>query len=333
MTEQIDKNTVRTDMVVLDVGHGNASVIHEGEITVVVDTALRSYVLEYLLQQGIETIDVLVLSHADEDHIGGLVGILAAGIRVKVIKLNSDSQKETQTWRDLIFQLDQSQRDGKLQFDVGLTAGALPVEDFEHYALEVVMPTSAIAALGVGAKDRFGNTITSNSISACIRVLFDRQPVALITGDMDDISLAEANFTKADLSAPLLVFPHHGGLPGTADPRQFTTTLLDSVHPRSIIFSIGRNKHQNPRAEILAAIRTYDGTIRIACTQLSKACAKEVSASHGHLGPAFSAGSVHNSCCAGSIVIDPVLASIALPTIAHHAEFVANVPTAMCRTI
>lgn len=331
MMDQITKNKVRTDMVVLDVGHGNASVIHEGEITVVVDAALRSYLLEYLQQQGIKTIDVLVLSHADEDHIGGLVGILAAGIRVKVIKLNSDSQKETQTWRDLVFQLDQSQRNGELRFEVGLTSGPLLVEKFEHYTLEVVMPTSAIAALGVGAKDRFGKTITSNSISACIRVIFDNQPVALITGDMDDISLAEAIFTHADLSAPLLVFPHHGGLPGTTNPTDFTNNLLGSVKPRSVIFSIGRNKHQNPNAEILAAIRTYDDNIHIACTQLSRACAKEVSTNDSHLSPAFSAGSAHKLCCAGSIVIDPVLALIALPTITHHAEFVGNIPTAMCR--
>jgi beta-lactamase superfamily II metal-dependent hydrolase len=325
------QTSARTDLVILDVGHGNASILHEGKTTIMIDTALRSHVLEYLQQQNVDTIDLVILSHADQDHIGGLVGILAAGIQVKTIKLNADSGKETQTWRDLIFELDQRQREGELQFHVGLTAGALLVEGLQRYAIEVAMPTPALAALGVGARDRFNQTITSNSISACIRISFDKQPVALLAGDMDEVSLNEAVLTKTDLSAPLLVFPHHGGLPGSADPTVFTNTLLNAVNPKSIIFSIGRGKHQNPRTEILAAIRERKSDVRIACTQLSKACAKDVGDDHTHLGPIYSAGAASKSSCAGSIVIDPAPATIALPTLVRHAKFVANFPTAMCR--
>lgn len=331
MSGQFDANKPCTDLVILDVGHGNASIVRDGETTILIDTALRSHVLEYLREQMLDTIDLIVLSHADQDHIGGLVGILSAGIRVKAVTLNADSDKETETWRDLIFLLDKSNRDGELKFQVGLTAGDLPVEGLQRYTLKVAMPTTALAGLGVGAKDRFNHTITSNSISACIRVFFDNQPVALIAGDMDDVSLAEAIFTNTDLSAPLLVFPHHGGLPGSANPIAFTNTLLGAVKPRSIIFSIGRKKHQNPNADILATIRAHDVGIRIACTQLSMACAKAVGNDHSHLAPIFAAGSTSRSCCAGSIVIDPAPAVIAFPTKERHTEFVANIPTAMCR--
>lgn len=322
----------RMDMVILDVGHGNAAIVHEGGTTVLIDTALRSHVLEYLQQQQISTLDLVVLSHADQDHIGGLVGILASGIRVKKIKLNADSQKETQEWRDLIFEIDQRDRNGELIFEVGMTSGPLIVEGLNKYGLEVLMPTTALAALGVGARDRFGNLITSNSISGCMRVSFETRAVALFAGDMDAVSLAEAIHTSRDLIAPVLVFPHHGGLPGNIDPTAFATTLINLVKPRCVVFSIGRNKHENPRPEILEAIRNVDSTIKIACTQLSKTCSKVVSEDESHLSGIFSAGSASKACCAGSMVIDPVPAEITRPTRELHTKFINNFPSAMCRS-
>src|SRR3546814_3209881 len=92
----------------------------------------------------------------------------------------------------------------------------------------------------------------------------------LLAGDMDDSSLDQALAAGVDLSANVLVFRHHGGLPGGSDPAAFAMTLLDAVKPRSVIFSNGKGRHDNPRPEIIAPLREWGCTI--ACTQLSERC-------------------------------------------------------------
>lgn len=79
---------------ILDVGHGNCAVIRDTKGIVVIDTGAGSALLEYLRQERILQIDVLILSHADKDHIGGLVGVLASNeIKVRRICLTLMHQR------------------------------------------------------------------------------------------------------------------------------------------------------------------------------------------------------------------------------------------------
>lgn len=237
------------------------------------------------------------------------------------------------TWRDLIFSLEDARRKGDLNFSVGLTSGLLPVEGFASCRSEIVAPTPGLAALGAGANDRKGRKITSNSISACIRLLFDDRPVAILTGDMDEIALDEALDAKADMQAPVLVFPHHGGLSGTGDPGEFVARLLDAVKPETVVFSVGRAKYDNPRPEIVSAVTQFNAKVHIACTQLSTNCAETLfSGTHKHPSTVFSAGAAKNTCCAGSIVVDLKTSGLALGTQAAHVNFVKDfVQTPLCR--
>jgi competence protein ComEC len=68
----------------LDVGQGLAAVVRTSRHTLVYDTGPRfpsgfntgsAVVLPYLRSQGIGRIDTLVVSHADQDHAGGLAGL------------------------------------------------------------------------------------------------------------------------------------------------------------------------------------------------------------------------------------------------------------------
>ena len=63
-------------LAVLDVGHGNSAVLCDQGVVVVIDTGPGSSLLEYLSERSITHINTVLLSHADQDHIGGLVGVL-----------------------------------------------------------------------------------------------------------------------------------------------------------------------------------------------------------------------------------------------------------------
>ena len=72
---------------ILDVGQGLAVLVRAREHAMLVDTgpswtggsAVRSSVLPLLAARGVDTLDLVVLSHADNDHAGGAGDLVAAG--------------------------------------------------------------------------------------------------------------------------------------------------------------------------------------------------------------------------------------------------------------
>lgn len=63
----------------LDVGQGAGTLVQLGSRAMLIDGGgpeASSFVVAYLLEQDISTIDMLVATHYDEDHINGLVGVL-----------------------------------------------------------------------------------------------------------------------------------------------------------------------------------------------------------------------------------------------------------------
>ena len=62
---------------ILDVGHGNSTVIETSAGCAVFDTGQRTQLIDFLRLKSITKIKYVVLSHADADHIGGLIAILS----------------------------------------------------------------------------------------------------------------------------------------------------------------------------------------------------------------------------------------------------------------
>jgi competence protein ComEC len=58
-------------LTILDVGHGNCAVLEDGQRTVVFDCGPKTGLLEYLTSRTITVLDLVLISHADEDHIAG----------------------------------------------------------------------------------------------------------------------------------------------------------------------------------------------------------------------------------------------------------------------
>lgn len=259
---------------ILDVGHGNAAVLRDGPITVIVDAAPGGVLLSHLEEKGIDAIDLIIISHADHDHIGGLLAVLNSKISVKRVILNADGLKHTKSWSDLVFALDDAKRGGEVEFMVGLTEGELIVQGAVESSLYVLSPSPALAALGVGNRGRCGRDVTSNSISAVIRVCENGRGVAVLAGDMDDVALAELERNDLEMTADILVYPHHGGLPGGVSVDSFVKRLVERVKPSNVVFSSGRGRFDNPREEVVIAVRRYADTAYISCTQLSERCAE-----------------------------------------------------------
>jgi hypothetical protein len=202
--------------------------------------------------------------------------------------------------------------------------------------LEVSHPSILMAGTGpTNHATEFGR-LQTNTLSVVIRVHLDEKPVALLAADMDGIALQHIMDNSRELSAPVLVFPHHGGLPGTSDPYEFARTLAALVQPELVIFSIKSvQRPANPNPRIISGVRDAVPNAHIACTQLSVHCHERQSSTPGfHLSQRPAAGRKSGRCCAGTITVIQVEDGLLYePPIVEHHNFVATfVSTPLCRS-
>jgi len=316
-------------LAILDVGHGSSAVLTNGVVTSVFDAGLGGVLVDFLRDSGINAIDHVFISHADADHIAGLVGLLASGsISVRKIYLNPDSDRTSKIWGDLKSVLIEAQSKGTIVIN-GLSTtipGKVVAADCE---IHILAPEPVLALSGTGGATVTGQKVTAHTLNAVIRVVCGPESIALFPGDLDELGLKEMEQHQKSLPANTLIFPHHGGIPGK-DAVAFTSALCKLVTPKVVVFSIGRGKHKTPRPEVIAAIRQTLPGVYIACTQLSERCAATPPKTPAaHLNSEAALGRERNHCCAGTIVIESASFS---PNQDQHTEFVKMVAlTALCQ--
>jgi beta-lactamase superfamily II metal-dependent hydrolase len=323
-------------VAILDVGHGNCCVVSDSGKTSVIDTGLGTSLLEFLTEQGIARLEFVLLSHADQDHISGLLQLLASKhVEIGRVRLNTDAAKQSKLWKNLVYELELQESRGVLNWEVQLTADSGERFSVGGVDLNVIAPGKALAALGPGNTTNDGRKITSNSVSAVIILQKSGRQIAAFPGDIDEVGLDDLKrrFLQTQFNAPVLVYPHHGGLSGSASSEDFASQMCEVFAPNVVVFSIGRGMHGTPRPEIVAAVRRSVGKVRIACTQLSEHCALNVPTfDASHLLPVYSVGRTDRKCCAGTILIDVDCGGAVHPAISKHGDFIdLNAATALCR--
>lgn len=301
----MDREPGGETLAILDVGHGNSAVLIDSGGTSVIDTGPGSALLQFLDERGIDRLDVVLITHADQDHLGALAELIGCRrFSIGRVLVNTDSTKDTDIWNDLAYELNEAHKVGELRFDVSLVQSDDNQYDNGRVHIEVLGPSRSLAVKGPGAKYRDERRITTNSISAAIRLSVGSDPLALFLGDIDDVGLDDLLANCRDIRSPLLVFPHHGGKPGAANIREYVGRLLRAVQPQLIIFSIGRGSYGTPSREVVTAIRQTLPKVTLLCTQLSENCAKAISTPEGtHLSSAFARGKEKGHCCAGTILL------------------------------
>ena len=96
------RSTTLQSTTFIDVGQGDAALLRDGEgFDVLIDggkTSAGPAVLAALRSLGITELDVMLASHADADHIGGLIDVLAADDIVIQQVLYNGYPGSTATW-------------------------------------------------------------------------------------------------------------------------------------------------------------------------------------------------------------------------------------------
>lgn len=320
---------------IIDVGHGNSSVLIDDNAVVIFDAGPKTSLLEFLRQEKIDRVNTVLISHADQDHIEGLVSLIESKtVSIGAVRLNTDLVKDSQLWSDLIYLLDTEDRSGRIDFDVALTTKNSSAFSSPNVEVEILAPTLAIAGTGVGSKRKGRRTITSNGISAVIRLLVQGVPKVLLCGDMNADSLTEILERHTTLEASIVIYPHHGGRSEGSDVVEFARKLVNVTAAQVFVFSIGRGRYGTPIPEVVKEIRRAVPDVRIACTQLSEHCAADLpEAEPTHLNVLFATGRESKCCCAGTLSVRlTATEDLIVPLAATHREFIdRHIVQALCR--
>ncbi|MHC0068118.1 ComEC/Rec2 family competence protein [Nostoc sp. UIC 10890] len=322
------------ELIILDVGHGNCALIRDANDVIVIDCPPGGTLAETLEYLSIKEILHILISHSDADHIGGMIDLLSNEyIKIHNVHINPDAIKKSAIWLDFRIALKDARQRFGTNVSSELTTTKTGSLNIGSVNIEILAPTPELNLGGAGGTDLQGRRLTSNSISAVIGIVHDSHRVAILAADIDNVGFDNLIQDQKSLSADILVFPHHGGKPGSADPKIFAQQFCTFIQPKLIIFSIDRNRFNNPRTEIVEGIISSVPDAHILCTQLSQQCTTSLPSSKPtHLNTLPARGLNSNSCCGGTITIKIDGNRATYAEMALHKDFIMNqVTSPMCR--
>jgi beta-lactamase superfamily II metal-dependent hydrolase len=325
-------------VIILDVGHGNAAIARSEDFTMLIDAPSDPTLLFVVRELGIEHFDSIVISHRDRDHVAGLPAVLSnPSLGIGQVFVPADATKNTQSHQSkaLIGALADAKRSGRAQVSRDLDDAMDDVLSGGCFNVEVLGPLFEDAMSGPGGSTQAGNRISSNTASAVIRISCEGGGSILLAGDADRTSFQALADRKVDLSADILVFPHHGRNASVGDEREFARWISSLVSPSQVYFSVGRGVISRPSPEVVIGLREACPEAYIACTQLCRECAPpplDEGRSSTHLGDLPSSGAAAGDSCAGTIRValgGPILTN---PDPNAHQSFIDDFTSApMCR--
>ena len=241
----------------LDVGQGEAIYMESESATYLIDGGSTSVskvgkyrIQPFLLSQGTDVLDYVIVTHSDSDHINGLVELLnGEKIKIKnlVLPMIKDKDEAYEALEDLA-----REKGATIKY---IKAGDLMIDgDIRMYCLH---PGKGYVATSV------------NAYSTVLGITFGEFDL-LLTGDLEEegeeeIYEAVMNETywgvegeRPPLSYDILKVAHHGSKYSTSEE------FLQVVAPKISIISCGKNnRYHHPHEELITRLKEMQSDIRI----------------------------------------------------------------------
>jgi len=182
----------------------------------------ESTVVPYILKSGCKTIDLLILTHMDSDHIGGAEAVLN-NLNVKNVAIGINSlEHESYKKMEKIF----------IEKNINIVYVESGVKfSLDNVLFEVLTPTRDI-------------NISENNNSITLRMSYKSSRV-LFMGDLE-IEGEEWLIDKGiNISADILKIGHHGSKTSTSE------RFLEKVNPKKAIISVGNRFEALPNEEVI----------------------------------------------------------------------------------
>ncbi len=236
LTQAIHASPVRVDFI--DVGQGDAILIRTdaGEAILIdggTERAGAAGVVPYLEAEGITKLDLVVMTHPHEDHIGGLIPVLE---RIPVEMIYADGQVHTTlVYERLLLLIEKLE----IPFYLARSGGNIEVGPLK---LEILHPNKNFLA-GL------------NNNSVVLRMEIDGVSF-LYTGDIE--KLAEEFLIEEGLllATDILKVAHHGSQTSSS------ADFLAQVNPETAIIMVGEgNRYNHPDWQVLSRLEALSADI------------------------------------------------------------------------
>lgn len=217
----------------VDVGQGDASILEfpDGK-TMLIDTPRRkaSTVMSTLRADGHTTIDWLVATHPDADHIGGLDSIITQ-MDIKSIwapEVNSPTKTYTRFLTAI----------ANKNMSIEPAYAGRQIAKGEGYSIDILWP------------NQHASYSEDNDYSAIVKVTFGENTF-LFTGDAP----VEAQNQSVDGHVDVLKVSHHGSASG------LDGALASKLSPKIAVLSYGKNSYGHPTQIVLDALSSANATV------------------------------------------------------------------------
>lgn len=231
------------ELVVLDVGQGDAILVHtpKGK-TLLIDSGSRfggqdmgeDVIAPYLRYRNWDQIDLMVLTHPHNDHIGGAESLIGQGLVAKVYM--PDIHYESYGYEKL---------------KAAIAQQGIPVESPHSGHID-----SSLAPLFlrvIAPRTVMGDEPANINNSSLVLQAFYGNTSLFLPGDAEEQVESYEKAYGHLLRSDVLKSPHHGSRTSSTDE------FLDLVSPRICVISVGeKNKFRHPATKTIAAYETRE---------------------------------------------------------------------------
>ncbi len=199
----------------------------------------ESILLPYLLDRRITTIDYMLISHADSDHISGLFAIIEKlNVKNIIISKQGENSANLKTLNQLV-------KDKNIKVTIVRQGDNIQIDKYSY--LEILFPEDELI------KD---NVLNNNSIVA--KFHYENFSM-LFTGDIEEVAenrICEMYEDTNKLNATILKVAHHGSKTSS------TEKFLELVNAKIAFIGVGaNNKFGHPNDEVIERLKQYTNLI------------------------------------------------------------------------
>lgn len=247
-------------IIFLDVGQGDAILIEQGSKQILIDGGPSGQALLEKLGNYVpfwdRSIEMIIATHPDADHITGLVDVMQ-NYKVEVV-METQAQSESQIFKrfqDLIQEKKIETVDAQRGERINLA---------DNTAMEILNPSPETS---ISSQDTNASSIVAQLIFGDNKFLF--------TGDLPQEQ--EAALINNKLNSRVLKGAHHGSKYSTSNE------FLKAVAPEDAVISVGKNnRYGHPAAETIERLKNKNirilrtdemGDIEYACMDSATKCA------------------------------------------------------------
>lgn len=188
----------------------------------------KNVVIPYLRRQGVNHLDIMVLTHPDLDHMEGLLPVLEE-IKVDLV-IDSNIPCQEEIYKDFLALI---KKNGKTTYHKTQAGDKIEVcKDIDIFIINPIYSDLTINE----------NNFNNNSIVLKLRY---ENINFLFTGDIEEEIEKKILSNNASLNSNILKVAHHGSISSTS------TKFLDAVAPEVAVISVGSNNFGHPHPDVI----------------------------------------------------------------------------------